>query len=112
MGSTEAIVPKGTERWLVINVAAADSFLQIERHGLSATRVGHRDSETRRKNAIEASMAVLFFRIERVSKIARKAPEGIMPAGSILKKSVPKAIVDYQAIAGEIEMRPKERLVV
>lgn len=46
--AAEAIVAKGAQRWLVVDITASNRFLKIERHSLRSTSIGHRDSEPRR----------------------------------------------------------------
>src|SRR5262249_40934424 len=106
VGGAETEIAEGTESRLIVEVAAADGFLEIKRNGVGGAGVGHRDSNASGKNAVEATMAVgVGFGIKIVAKVRDETAEGIVAGVSVVEIAVAEAVVELDVILRDGEMR-------
>ncbi len=96
--STETEIAEGAESRLIINVAAADGFLQIERNGVRCAGVGHGEAEANAQDAVKAAMTIFGFGIKAVAKIGDEAAEGKVARVGVVKIAIAEAIVKLKMI--------------
>src|SRR5579871_1406822 len=104
IGTAEAKIAEGAERWLIVDVGAADSFLKIKRNGVGGAGVRHGDADARGENTVKTAMAIFGFGIEAMAEIHDEAAERIVTGVRIVEIAVAEAIVELKMIRSEREM--------
>src|SRR5260370_29933029 len=108
---TESIIFEGAKRRLVINVAASDGFLEIERDGVGGALVRQGDFETGGEDTVQSTVVVFPLRKETVAEVEVETAEGIVPGRSILEIAIAEPVVQLEPVREQV-MDVRKNLVV
>src|SRR5262250_2919847 len=108
VGRAETKIVEGTERGLIVDVAAANRLLQIKRNCVCRAGVSHGEAEADGEDTVETAMAVFGFGKEAMAKIGDKAAERIVSGVGVAKIAVAEAVVELKMLRSQSEMRADE----